>query len=169
MSILKTYWLKTISFLILFSFCIVDVAFGAGFGIFVQGASALGQADAVVAHSDGPSSVFFNPALINDLPGTQAELGTTMVLPKREFESDATGSTTKSIDNYYFPSTFYITHQYSDRIGLGFGVFNPFGLGTEWPADWEGRSIATKSTITTFDFRPVISVKIHYLSVYQKI
>jgi len=136
-------------------------AHGSGFGIFVQGASALGQADAVVAHSDGPSSVFFNPAMINDLPGTQAELGTTLVYPHREFQSDANGLTEDTIDNYYFPSTAYLTHSLSEKIGVGFGVFSPFGLGTEWPDDWEGRTLGTKSTIMTYNFNPVISIRLH--------
>ena len=30
-----------------------------------------------------------------------------------------------------------------DKISVGFGVFNPFGLGNQWPDDWEGRYIAT--------------------------
>ena len=161
MSFIKARSLKTITMLILLSFFTTASAYGSGFGIFVQGASALGQADAVVAHSDGPSSVFFNPAMINDLPGTQAEIGTTLVYPKREFESDATGQTEKSIDNLYFPSTVYLTHSFNDKIGLGFGFFSPFGLGTEWPDDWEGRTLATKSTITTFNFNPVISFRLH--------
>ena len=41
-----------------------------GYGVFTQGASGLSQANAVVAHTTGPSSVYFNPALINDVPGT---------------------------------------------------------------------------------------------------
>ncbi|RJQ52903.1 MAG: aromatic hydrocarbon degradation protein [Desulfobacteraceae bacterium] len=156
--------LRRLAFLAVFiSFvsCTASIVYGSGYGIFVQGASALGQADAVVAHSDGPSSVYFNPALINDLPGTQVELGTTLVYPVREFESGASGLAEESVDNFYFPSTFYLTHSFSDKIGLGLGVFSPFGLGTEWPDDWEGRTIATKSTITTFNFNPALSFRVH--------
>ncbi len=147
--------------LVAFSWFFVKTVYGSGFGIFVQGASAMGQADAVVAHSDGPSSVFFNPALINDLLGTQIELGTTLVSPQREFQSDATRQTEKTIDNYYFPSTFYLTHSFSDKAALGFGFFSPFGLGTEWTDDWEGRILTIKSSITTFNFNPVISFRLH--------
>ena len=152
-----------VAVVLLFSFCLstAPLAHGSGFGIFVQGASSLGQAAAVVAHSEGPSTVFFNPAMINDLPGTQAELGTTLVFAQREFKSDATGQTEEMVDNSYFPSTFYLTHNYSDKIGLGFGFFSPFGLGTEWPDNWEGRTLATKSTITTYNFNPVVSFRPH--------
>lgn len=133
---------------------------GSGFGIFTQGASALGQADAVVAHGDGPSAIFFNPALLNNLPGTQIEAGTTLLFPSREFKSASTGSSASSEDTVYYPSTFYLSHAFNDRISAGLGVFNPFGLGTEWNGSWEGRYIATNSRIETYNVNPVVSYRI---------
>jgi long-chain fatty acid transport protein len=135
-------------------------AYCSGFGIFTQGASALGQADAVIAHTDGPSAIFFNPALLNRLPGTQVEIGTTVVLPSRDFRSSTTGDTASTEDNVYYPSTFYVSHTFNDKISAGLGVFNPFGLGTEWNGTWEGRYIATKSKIETFNINPVVSYQI---------
>ena len=131
-----------------------------GFGIFTQGASALGQANAVVAHSDGPSAVFFNPALLNRLPGTQVEVGTTLLFPTRDFKSATTGATASTEDVLYYPSTFYVSHAFNDKISAGLGIFNPFGLGTEWNGSWEGRYIATKSKISTFNINPVASYQI---------
>lgn len=135
-------------------------ALASGFGIFTQGAAALGQADAVIAHSDGPSAVFFNPALLNQLPGTQLEVGTTLLFPSRDFKSATTGTTASTKDTLYYPSTFYVSHAFNDKISAGLGVFNPFGLGTEWNGTWEGRYIATKSQITTYNINPVASYRI---------
>jgi long-chain fatty acid transport protein len=134
--------------------------YGSGFGIFTQGASALGQADAVVAHSDGPSAIFFNTALMNQLPGTQVEIGTTLLFPSRDFTSSTTGVSSSTEDTVYFPSTFYISHAFNDKISAGLGVFNPFGLGTEWNSFWEGRYIATRSSIETYNINPVVSYRI---------
>lgn len=134
--------------------------YGSGFGIFTQGASALGQADAVVAHTDGPSTIFFNPALLNKLPGTQVEAGTTLLFPSRDFRSSTTGATAITEDTLYYPSTLYVSHTFNDKISAGLGVFNPFGLGTEWNGTWEGRYIATKSKIETFNINPVVSCQI---------
>ena len=72
---------------------------------------------------------------------------------------DATGQTEETVDNVYFPSTLYITGKVYDKIGVGFGVFNPFGLGNQWPDDWEGRYIATDSSITTFNFNPIVAIR----------
>ncbi len=136
-----------------------QTASASGFGIFTQGADALGQANAVTAHADGPSAVFFNPALLTELSGTQVEIGTTAVLPSRDFTS-ISGQTWDNEDTAYFPSTFYLTHQFDNRFSAGLGVYNPFGLGTIWDSDWEGRFIATKSRITTFNINPTLAYRV---------
>ena len=141
-------------------FCTISTAHGSGFAIYTQGASTLGQGAATIAHTDDPSAVFWNPALINKLDGTQIQLGTTMIFPSRKFESDFSGNTFKTEPDVFFPSTFFITHKFNDRTSAGLGVFNPFGLATKWPDDWEGRYIATNSELTTFNINPVVSYKI---------
>lgn len=137
----------------------VAPAHGSGFGIFTQGASALGQADAVIAHGDGPSAVFFNPALINSLPGTQVEIGTTLIFPRREY-TDSSGDSTHTKDTVFYPSTFFLTHAVNDSISAGLGVFNPFGLATDWGNTWSGRYLATKSKIESYNINPVVSWRV---------
>jgi long-chain fatty acid transport protein len=132
----------------------------AGFGIFTQGASPLGQADSVTAHTDSPSAVFFNPALITKLGGTHVETGTTLLIPKRDFRSDLTGKKFSTEHEVFFPPTFFLTHQFTEKMTAGFGVFSPFGLSTKWDDDWEGRYIATDSEIETIAFNPAIAVKL---------
>jgi long-chain fatty acid transport protein len=131
----------------------------AGYAVFTQGAAALGQGNAATAHTQSPSTVFYNPALMNKLEGTQAEFGTTGLLVSREFTSAATGASTSN-ESAFFPSTFYVTHKFNDSLSAGLGVFSPFGLGTEWNDDWEGKYIATKSKLTTFDINPSVSYRI---------
>jgi long-chain fatty acid transport protein len=141
-------------------FCVSSNTHGSGFAVYTQGASSLGQGAATIAHTDDPSAIFWNPALINKLEGTQIQLGTTIIFPSRKFESDITGETFKTEPDVFFPSTLFITHKFNDKISVGLGVFNPFGLATKWPDDWEGRYIATNSEMTTFNINPVMSYQI---------
>ncbi|HSW64363.1 MAG TPA: outer membrane protein transport protein [Dissulfurispiraceae bacterium] len=134
--------------------------YASGFGIFTQDSASTSQASATIAHADGPSAVFFNPALINQLPGTQISIGTTLIIPSRQFTSALTGQTTKTERQTFFPSNIYLTHAVNDKFSVGFGIFNPFGLSTKWPTDWEGRYLATNSELTTWAFNPVASVKV---------
>ena len=148
------------SLIFLLGWASASTVMASGFGIFTQGASALGQADAVTAHGDLPEAVFFNPALITRLFGTQAALGTTLIFPDREYAGDLTGDHEKTEDNYYYPSTLYLTHALGEQLSLGLGVFSPFGLGTDWPDDWEGRYLATKSSIATINVNPNLAWRI---------
>ncbi|MCE5265880.1 MAG: OmpP1/FadL family transporter [Deltaproteobacteria bacterium] len=131
-----------------------------GFGIFTQSASSLGQGAAVVSHTESPSAIFFNPALMNNLDGTQVEIGTTLLFPSREFKSSSTGQSVEGKDRVFYPSTFYATHKFNNRISAGVGVFSPFGLGSDWGDTWEGRYIATNSEMTTFDINPAVSFRL---------
>ncbi|TSK08128.1 MAG: autotransporter domain-containing protein [Geobacter sp.] len=137
----------------------LSAAHAAGYAVFTHGASALGQGNAVTAHTSDPSTIFYNPALMNKLEGTQLQVGTTAIFSSREYTSSV-GSNTTSDNAAFFPSTFYVTHKFNDKLSAGFGVFNPFGLGTEWGNGWDGRYIATKSELTTFDFNPVVSYRV---------
>ncbi len=130
-----------------------------GFGIFTQGASALGQANATVAHADGASALYFNPALLTELAGTRMEVGTTLVWAQRDFSSFVTGRDDSADTRLYTPSTFYLTHAVNDSFSAGIGVFNPFGLGTDWDKAWEGRYLATRSEIVTYNINPAIAYK----------
>lgn len=137
----------------------VPCADGAGFGIFTQGASALGQANSVVAHVEGPSALFFNPALMNQLPGTQLEAGTTLIFPHREV-TEVSGATATTRETLFYPSTFYLTHAFNEDISAGLAVFNPFGLSTDWGGEWTGRYLATKSEIQTYNINPAVSYRV---------
>ena len=143
---------------VFFTFNNAPYTYGSGFAIFTQSASSLGQGAATIAHSDDPSAVFFNPALINKLDGTQIQLGTTLIFPTRKFTSD--GSTFKTKSDVFYPSTIFITHKFNDKISAGLGVFNPFGLGTKWPDDWEGRYITTNAEMQTYNINPAVSYQI---------
>jgi len=136
-------------------------ALASGFGVFTQGASGLGQANAVVAHTTGPSSAYFNPALLTELSGTRLEIGSTGIYANRKVKLDSTGRTQDGKENWEFPSTFYLTRQINDRVTAGLAVFFPFGLSSEWDRDFEGRYIGTYGEITTTSINPVAAFKVN--------
>jgi long-chain fatty acid transport protein len=156
-------WVKKITacfLLLIFQYVVLSAsAHAAGFGIFTQDAAALGKANAQVAHPENSSAIFFNPALMNRLEGTQFTLGTTLLFPERKFTSDS-GQSFKTKSSVFYPSNFYASHKFNDRIAAGIGVFNPFGLGTDWGDAWEGRYLATKSEMETYNVNPALSFQV---------
>lgn len=149
-------------FLLLCCFMVLTpgVVLASGFGVFTQGASGLGQANAVVAHPTGPSSAYFNPALLNEVPGRQIEVGTTAIYAEREIKLDS-GGTEDGETGWNFPGTFYYTQQVNEKFSAGLGVFFPFGLSNEWDDDYAGRYIGTMGEVTTVNFNPVLSYRVN--------
>jgi len=130
-----------------------------GFGVFTQGAKGLGQANAVVAHPTGASSLYFNPALLTTLEGRQFEVGSTAIFTNREFSSSASGLTYDGDDDWKTPSTLYYTEEHG-RLAAGIGLYFPFGLATTWPADYEGRYISTSADLFSLNINPVVAYRV---------
>ncbi len=111
-------------------------------------ANAMGNTGAAVA--DNPSAVWYNPAAITGLEGTNLSLGSVLVVPEMEHTSPA-GATDRIKNTVHVPPHFYATRKLNDKFALGFGVLAPFGLSTEWDKDTSlTRKIATKSEIQAF-------------------
>jgi len=136
-------------------------ASASGFAVYTQGAKEFGMQNNIIGHSEGPASNYHNPALITGLKGTQIEVGTTLIFPSREFKSAQTGETEKAESQVFYPSTLFLVRQLNDRLTSGLGILSPFGLGTEWGKDWEGRYLATKSKMQTFNINPNIAWKVN--------
>ena len=135
--------------------------FASGFQINEHGAKAMSLAGAFTALANDASAVQFNPAALIYLSGTQISFGSTYIRPSGSFEGPSPATTKSDLKNKYFtPINFYITHKINDDMAIGFGVNNPFGLGTEWEEGWVGRYNAVKTEIRVFNFTPVFSYKL---------
>lgn len=134
-------------------------AFAAGFAILQQGTAPMAQGNAFVAQADDPSAIFFNPAGINQLRGTQVYLGATAIAPRAEYK-DSLGTKTRTESHIYLPPQFYLTHELTTDLAVGLGVFSPFGLGTKWDDGWAGRYAATSSDLQTFNINPALSWRV---------
>jgi len=132
-------------------------AYGGGFAVDEQGVAAMGLANAFAAQSDDPTALFYNPAGIGQLHGTQISLGTTLIAPSTTLENTASGFRTDSTAALFYPTTLYLVHEINQSLHLGLGVFTPFGLSTEWAPDWEGRYVTTFSEINTYYFNPNVT------------
>ena len=146
---------------ILYVLLFPSISHATGFLIYNQHAAANALAIAYTAQVDNPSAVFYNPAAINQLSGTQASFGTVIIIPRTKFTSDTTGETTRMKDHTYVLPNFYLTHKLNEKLSFGIGSFSPFGLSTDWPDDWEGNHLSTYARLRTFYVNPVVSYQVH--------
>ena len=142
---------------------VTTLAPAGGFQLNEQGARAMAQAGAFAARASDGSAIYFNPGGLGFMTQGEIYLGATMIMPKVSFYGPVQENTnvkTAMVDQNFFPINAYAAYPVSDRLVAGFGVYNPFGLGTEWPADWSGRFISIKADLKTFFFTPTIAYRL---------
>jgi len=130
----------------------------AGFSLlFEQGAKAMGLAGAYTATADDPSAMYYNVGGLAFLKEREFMAGFTLVTSSG---SDFTGAApfpgegvTEKLESLSeVPPHFYWVEPINDRWTFGLALNSPFGLVTEWdPADFSGRFITTKGSLTTLD------------------
>jgi long-chain fatty acid transport protein len=135
-----------------------------GFMIYEHSALGTGMADARTALWDDPSSMFYNPSAITELDGFHLSLGDTLLLPDNTYTPDCpTGVTCRSATgdfHVFYPPHIYFTAEATTWLHVGIGYNNPFGMGSYWPADWDGKFTAYQTYIETHFIQPVLAFDI---------
>jgi len=123
----------------------------AGFRLAEQDAKATGMGNSFVAVADNASAVWYNPAAITGLEGTNLSLGTVMIAPFME-HTNVSGTMDRINFKLHIPPHFYATRKLSNKFSLGLGVNAPFGLSTEGEKTAYTSAIATKSEVKAVNY-----------------
>ena len=164
---------------ILLSFVIFSVpmaAQAAGFALIEQSASGMGNAFAGGgAVAEDASTIFFNPAGMTYISGTQIVGAIHLIKPSAEFNNNGSvagagagpfpsrplGGSGGDAGDLSFVPNFYYKRDLTDTVKFGLGVNAPFGLKTEYDKDWIGRFQAIKSELKTVNINPAIAFKLN--------
>jgi long-chain fatty acid transport protein len=137
-------------------------SWGGGLSFSEQGAKATGMGNAFVGQADDPSALFYNPAGITQLEGTQVIYGGSVVYLDTTFRSSTTGESTQLQDQFPLVPHFFATHKFKswDKLSVGLGIYTPFGLTVDWPDNWQGRfdSILAKYRATMI--QPTVAYRV---------
>lgn len=133
-----------------------------GFLRFQHGGRATGQAGAFTGRADDPSAVFYNPAAICRLDGTQLIGGLDFNNATDEYSSSTAGEV--SADHVIeFPPSVYLTWN-DGRLGrwaLGLGVDTPYWYRLDWdPVDFAPRFRARLTEVNLFEVHPVAAYEL---------
>lgn len=136
----------------------------AGFALMEQNASGMGNAYAgAAAIAEDASTIFFNPAGMTYIDGTQAAGALHLIKPNAEFKNDGavTGDEGPNAGDLAFVPNIYFMTELTPSIKAGVGVSVPFGLKTEYDDEWLGRFQANKSELKTVNINPSIAFKVN--------
>lgn len=145
-------------------------AFSGGLSNGDQSASASGVSNAgSVANPENASTIFFNPAGMSRLSGTNISLGAIV------FEIDAAGrdsqtSATRAngdpvvgdgggdhVETFAVPNA-YLAHEVNDWLDVGLGVYVPYGLGFDYGDAFAGRFIGDEIELVSYGVSPSFAV-----------
>lgn len=142
----------------------------AGFALIEQNASGMGNAYAgAAAIAEDASTIFFNPAGMTYIDGTQAVGALHLIKPNAEFKNDGSinaagkplGDEGPNAGDLALVPNFYFMTELTPSIRAGVGVNVPFGLKTEYDDEWLGRFQANKSELKTININPSIAFKVN--------
>lgn len=145
-------------------------AFAAGFALNEQSGSGVGVAFAGGAASgEDASTVFYNPAAMVRISGTQLSVGVHGVIPDLKFNNQGsfttggplTGGNGGDPGKGVVVPSFYLVTDITPNLKYGFGVSTPFGLHTQYNGDWVGRYQALKSEIKSYNLNPSLAYKVN--------
>jgi long-chain fatty acid transport protein len=152
--------MKRSGFLLLFALIgSAGSVYGSGLAIPEQGAAAMGLSAAMTARSQDLSSIFYNPAGLDYVQGTEVFLGLTPITPSHKYEG--AGVSKEANKKTFVPPQLYIAHRYNSKTVLGLGIYAPFGLGTDWGNTWNGRYSSTFAEVNAIFFNPTASFQLH--------
>jgi len=143
----------------------------AGFALIEQSASGMGNAFAGgSAIAEDASTIFFNPAGMTYIEGTQAVGALHLIKPSAEFNNQGSvkatglpplGSEGGDAGDLAFVPNLYFKMDINDSVKFGVGVNAPFGLKTEYDNDWLGRFQGVKSELKTVNINPALAFKVN--------
>lgn len=127
------------------------------------------------AAADDPSTVYFNPAAMTQLPGIQTSVGgialmatanqsnrgSTRTIPGVSTPVAVNGGSGGNAFEKVIPiPSFYATGQISDRLWVGIGVNAPFGLKLEYDDGYFGRYDSIHTDLKTYNIQPSAAYKL---------
>lgn len=141
-------------------------AAASGFGLLEQGASGMGNAYAGgAAVAEDATTIFFNPAGLSRLSGKQIVVAAHAIGPSAKFGNTAStaaalqaqGGNGGDAGDWALVPNGYFAMELTPQLKAGIGLNAPFGLQTNYDANWMGRFQAIKSRVETISLMPTIS------------
>src|SRR5439155_941102 len=106
--------------------------------------------------ADG-SAMFFNPAGLASLKGGHATAGVTLIGVEGGFTDDIFQQKASLDDPLLAVPQAYVSYSPSPRLGVGVGLFAPYGLQTEWPLTFDGRFAGYKNILRSVYVQPTLA------------
>lgn len=135
-------------------------AFGGAFEVPMQNARAAGQADAFIVQADDASAIWYNPAGLTQIHGTEAMVGGIALFSHWDFHAD-TGPGQSMNDFALLPHIYLASDLGTERLRLGIGINNSFGLSEDWGDTGTLRFIVDDAQLAAINISPAVAYQLN--------
>lgn len=169
------------SVLIIGSALLAQSALASGYHFGTQSVSSQSTANSSAAEAADPSTIFYNPAGLSKLEGTQATINLNIVAPNVKYndaeakypevqlptggtypQENVSGQTSGKItEDIAFAPHLYASHKLNDQVTLGLGAYVPFGSGTEYDHNSVLRYNLNELGLQTLAIQPTVAYKLN--------
>lgn len=143
-----------------FVFLIPQVSWAVGYRMPHQDPEAIARGNAFVATADNPSAVYYNPAGITQLEGQNFSFGVYAITPGIDYESPTGEKASPDSDFQFVPQIYYTYSPEDCPWSYGFGIYAPYGLGSDWGDGEPFPAEAQDATLVYLTASPVIAYQV---------
>jgi long-chain fatty acid transport protein len=130
-----------------------------GFRLPNQDPEGISRGNAFTATADNPAAIYYNPAGITQLEGTQIRAGMYLISADTTFSGPAgkaeTDAMLQPVPQFY--ATLSLTNI---PVSFGLGIYAPYGLSLDWGDNSPLRTAAQKGSVLYACINPVVAWKV---------
>jgi long-chain fatty acid transport protein len=155
---MNSKWMRPALLMTATAWFAVTMVRAGGFELPNQGAAGAGQAEAFAAQADDPSAIYYNPAGIAQLQGTEVSAGIYALFPKFRFDADNGPSEEMTLPSE-LPQFYAVSDLGTENWRFGFGTDVAFGLNLDWGDHRPLSTIVSKAKLEVLNFAPTVAYR----------
>lgn len=150
--------------LFLVSFIMVAPIFAGGYQVRLQGQRQTAMGLVGVSLRGDASNIFYNPAGLSSMNTKYSFMvGGSGIFNSTSFNLENSVYQAETDNPMGTPFYFYGASQITEKLGVGIGVYTPYGSSAKWDEDWAGAQLIQDISMKVFYIQPTISYKINDL------
>jgi len=134
-----------------------SAAEGVGFRLPNQDPEGIARGNAFVATADNPSAIYYNPAGITQLEGSNISFGSYLITVGVDFTAPDGRTANTDSEVQAAPQVYYTYSPKESRWSLGIGLYAPYGLGIDWGSDTPFSTKAENGSLLYATFNTVVA------------